>query len=92
MARRPRKDRFITTPSRMEVNVRAIPLLPPNGWRLYTLEELPLVGAVPKNYLAYGGPRSPETLGYIAKKGRMKADARECVTEEIISKIGAMLT
>ena len=91
MARRPRKDRFTTTPSRMEVNVRAIPLLPPNGWRLCTLEELPLVGAVPKNYLVYGDPRSPETLGYIAKKGRMKADARECVTEEIISKIGAML-
>ena len=91
MARRPRKDRFTTTPSRMEVNVRAIPLLPPNGWRLCTLEELPLVGAVPKNYLAYGDPLSPETLGYIAKKGRMKADARECVTEEIISKIGAML-
>ena len=91
MARRPRKDRFTTTPSRVEVNVRAIPLLPPNGWRLYTLEELPLVGAVPKNYLAYGDPRSPETLGYVAKKGRMKADARECVTEEIISKIGAML-
>ncbi len=91
MARKPRKDRFTTTPSRIEVNVRAIPILPPNGWRLCTLEELPLVGAVPKNYLAYGDPRSPETLGYIAKKGRMKADARECVTEEVISKIGAML-
>ena len=91
MARRPRKDRFTTTPSRIEVNVRAIPILPPNGWRLCTLEELPLVGAVPKNYLAYGDPRSPETLGYIAKKGRLRADARECATEEIISKIGALL-
>lgn len=29
--------------------------------------------------------------GFIAKKGRFRADARECVTEEIISKIGAML-
>lgn len=87
----PRKRRFTTTPSRTEVNVRAIPLLPPKGWRLYTLEEIPLVGAVPKNYLAYGNPHRSTTLGYIAKRGRMKADARECVTEEIISKIGAML-
>ena len=45
----------------------------------------------PEELLAYGDPRSPGTLGYIAKKGRLKADARECVTEEIISKIGAML-
>ena len=91
MARKRRKDRFGTKPSTMEVNIRAIPLLKPNGWRLYTLEEVPLIGAVPKNYLAYGNPHSPGTLGYIAKKGRMKNDARECVTEEIISKIGTML-
>ena len=91
MARRSRKNRFTTTPSKLEVNTRAIPLLPPNGWKLYDLEEFPIVGTVPKNYLAYGDPRSPATPGYIAKKGRMEADARECVTEEIISKIGAML-
>ena len=49
------------------------------------------MGTVPKDYLAYGNPNRPGTLGYIAKKGRMKADARECVTEEIISKVGGML-
>ena len=91
MAWRPRKSRFTTTPSRVEVNVRAIPILPRNGWRLWSLKEFPIVGTVPKDYLAYGDPRLPGTRGYIAKKGRMKADARECVTEEIISKIGAML-
>ena len=91
MARRSRKNRSTTTPSKIEVNTRAIPLLPPKGWKLYALEEFPIVGTVPKNYLAYGDPRSPTTPGYIAKKGRLKADARECVTEEIISKIGAML-
>lgn len=91
MARRSRKNRSTTTPSKVEVNVRAIPLLPPGGWKLYELEEFPIVGTVPKNYLAYGDPLLPKTVGYIAKKGRLKADARECVTEEIISKIGAML-
>lgn len=91
MVWRPRKKRFSTTPSRTEVDVRVIPLLPPSGWRLCTLEEIPLVGAVPKNYLAYGDPHRSTTPGYFAKKGRMRADARECVTEEIISKIGATL-
>lgn len=91
MARRSRKNRSTTTPSKIEVNIRAIRLLPPTGWKLYDLEEFPIVGTVPKNYLAYGDPLSPTTTGYIAKKGRLKADARECVTEEIISKIGAML-
>ena len=91
MAWQPRKSRFTTTPSRIEVNVRAIRILPRNGWRLWSLKEFPIVGTVPKDYLAYGNPHLPGTLGYIAKKGRMKADARECVTEEIISKIGAML-
>ena len=41
--------------------------------------------------MSYGNPNSPNTLGFVAKKGRTAADARECVTEEIISKIGAML-
>ncbi len=91
MARRSRNNRSTTTPSKVEVNIRAIPLLPPKGWKLYELEEFPIVGTVPKNYLAYGDPRLPSTVGYIAKKGRLKADARECVTEEVISKIGAML-
>ena len=87
----PRESRFTTTPSRIEVNVRAIRILPRNGWRLCSLKEFPIVGTVPKNYLAYGNPHLPGTLGYIAKRGRMRADARECVTEEIISKIGSLL-
>ena len=91
MAWHPLRARFTTTPSRREVDVRAIPLLPRTGWRLFSVKEIPIVGTVPKDYLAYGNPNRPGTLGYIAKKGRMKADARECVTEEIISKVGEML-
>lgn len=87
----PRKSRYTTTPSRVEVDIRAIRILPHSGWRLWSLKEFPIVGTVPKDYLAYGNPHLPGTLGYIAKRGRMRADARECVTEEIISKIGAML-
>lgn len=86
-----RRRRYTATPSRVEVNVRAIPLLPQDGWRLWSLEEFPIVGTVPKNYLSYGDPLNPRVRGYIAKKGRTSNDARECVTEEIISKIGAML-
>ncbi len=97
-----RRDRFTTTPSRVEVNVRATPLLKPGGWKLFAVDQVPLVGAAPKHYLAYGAPRclsggagqsslSQVPCGYIAKKGRFQADARECVTEEIISRIGAML-
>ena len=91
MARLPRKRRYTATPSRVEVNVRAIRPLQPDGWKLWSLEEFPIVGTVPKNYLSYGNPHKPSTRGYIAKKGRMEDDARECITEEIISKIGAML-
>ena len=89
-----RRERTTTNPSRIEVNTRAIPRLPPDGWKLHSLTEkipISLVGAVPKDYLSYGAPRSSTAVGYIAKKGRLKAAARECVTEEIISKIGAML-
>lgn len=98
-----RKTRFRATPSRLEVNLRAIPVLPASGWRLLSAREVALAGAVPKDYLAYGLPRrwtneEPEqdplliaTSGFIAKKGRFSASARECVTEEVISKIGAML-
>ncbi len=86
-----RKRRYTATPSRLEVNIRAIPLLPKDGWKLLSLDEFPLVGTVPKNYLSYGDPRNPRSRGFIAKKGRTSNDARECVTEEIISKIGSML-
>ena len=85
------KRRYTATPSRVEVNVRAIRLLPQDGWRLWSLDQFPIVGTVPKNYLSYGDPHKPGTRGYIAKKGRTSNDARECVTEEIISKIGALL-
>ena len=86
-----KKKRYSATPSRVEVNLRAIPFLPQDGWRLSTLKQFPIVGTVPKNYLSYGDPRNPRTQGYIAKKGRTSHDARECVTEEIISKIGTLL-
>ena len=85
------KRRYTATPSHLEVNLRAIRPLKPDGWRLYNLDEFPIVGTVPKNYLSYGNPHKSGTLGYIAKKGRTTNDARECVTEEIISKIGALL-
>ena len=91
MARLPHKRRYTATPSRIEVNVRAIRPLQPDGWKLWSLEEFPIVGTVPKNYLSYGNPQKPSTRGYIAKKGRTEDDARECITEEIISKIGEML-
>lgn len=83
-----RRDRLTTTKSRVEVNVRAIPQL--SGCRILSLAELPLVGAAEKNYVRFG---EPETSGYIAKKGRFSGTAahRECVTEEMISKIGALL-
>lgn len=85
-----RRDRLTTTKSRVEVNVRAIPQLPTSGCRILSLAELPLVGAAEKNYVRFG---EPETSGYIAKKGRFSGTAghRECVTEEMISKIGALL-
>ncbi len=91
MVRDSQKKRYAATPSQIEVNVRAIPILQQTGWRLLSIEEFPTVGTVPKNYLAYGNPELPGGFGYFAKKGRTQADARECVTEEIISKIGAML-
>ena len=96
-ARRPRmrwtrKVRSTVTPSRVEVNLRAIPVLEPGGWRLCTLEEVPLTGTVPKNYLAFGDPFGPETVGYIAKKKKSKGPSElDCVTEEIISSIGRLL-
>ncbi len=85
-----KKDRLTARPSRVEVDLRAIPLLRPGGWKLLSLDEITLVGAVEKNYLRFG---DPESSGFIAKKGRLKgvASYRECVTEEIISKIGAHL-
>lgn len=87
-----RRRRLTVSPSTVEVNLRAIPILPESGWRLYTIEEWPLIGAAPKGYLAYGDPEKPDCVAYIAKKGRLSVGgSRECVTEEIISKIGAML-
>ena len=91
MVWRPRNLRFTSTPSRVDVDVRAIPVLPPSGWKLVGSKRFPLVGTVPKDYLVYGEPENPGSVGYFAKKGRTKYGARECVTEEIISKIGSLL-
>ena len=54
-------------------------------------KKFPLLVQSPRIIWPNGDPHRSTTLGYFAKRGRMKADARECVTEEIISKIGAML-
>ncbi len=91
MAYRQRKRRYTATPSHTEVNLRAIRPLPSDGWKLWGLEEFSTVGTVPKNYLSYGNPYSSTAIGYIAKKGRTQNDVRECITEEIISKIGKLL-
>ena len=84
--------RFKATASTVEINISAIPLLPQTGWRLTPTSIFPLIGTVPKDYLSYGNPIHPHETGYFAKKGRKNNnDARECVTEEIISKIGSIL-
>jgi hypothetical protein len=77
-------------PSKVEVNLRAIPVLSAQGWKLHSTTEWQLIGAAPKGYLAFGDPERPQTVGFIAKKGRIFG-VRECVTEEIISQIGKML-
>jgi len=86
------KKRYRATPTDLEVNVRAIRLLSPSGWKLYGVEKFSIGGTVEKNYLAYGDPHKSSTLAYIAKKPRTEGKERECVTEEIISKIGASLS
>lgn len=84
--------RFKATPSSVEINISAIPFLPQTGWRLTPTSIFPLIGTVPKDYLSYGDPTRPHEAGYFAKKGRTNnSDARECVTEEIMSKIGSTL-
>ena len=49
-----------------------------------------LGGAAPKNYLAFGDPEVPGTVCFIAKRPAHWGP-RECVTEEIISRIGRLL-
>ncbi len=91
MAKISKTRRYTATPSHVEINVRAIRPLKPDGWKIWSVEEFPTVGTVPKNYLSYGDPHKRNVRGYFAKKGRTSNGPRECVTEEIISKIGAML-
>jgi len=73
-----------------EVSVRDIRVLRPRGWRLYSADEWMLAGAAPKNYLAFGDPDRSGAIGYIAKRPAHWGP-RECVTEEIISRIGRLL-
>ena len=91
MAKKLNKRRYTATPSCVEINLRAIRPLKPDGWKIWSVEEFPTVGTVPKNYLSFGDPYKRNVRGYFAKKGRTSNGPRECVTEEIISKIGAML-
>jgi hypothetical protein len=72
------------------VRITRIRPLRRGSWRLLTLQERSLIGAAPKNYLAFGDPDNPATVGYIAKKAK-NWGPRECLTEEIISKIGHTL-
>ena len=58
---------------------------------MWSVEEFPTVGTVAKNYLSYGDPHKRNVRGYFEKRPHTSNGPRECVTEEIISKIGAML-
>jgi hypothetical protein len=87
-----RWQRCTGNPTRHEVNLKAIPILPAGEWRLYGPEDMPLIGAAPKSYLAYGDFNRPDCQAYFAKKGTRPLGAyRDCVTEEIISKVGQAL-
>jgi hypothetical protein len=73
-----------------DVRLRRIPLLRRGGWRLCSIEEVFIRGAVPKNYLLFGDLEDPSALGYIAKQPRVYGP-RECVTEHLISCVGKLL-
>ena len=73
-----------------DVNVDAIPLLPAGGWRLHSVEEIQTGGAAPKDYLVFGDLDDPNAPAFIAKKPG-KYGYRECVTEQMISRIGQLL-
>jgi len=88
----PKKRRYRASPSKDEVNVKAIKMMSPPGWRLLGSDEVPLIGTVPKDYLCYGDIKNKNSVGFIAKKSRMESTTGlDCVTEEIISKIGDLL-
>ena len=87
-----KKRRYTASPSKEEVNVKAIQMMSPPGWRLLGSDTVPLIGTVPKDYLCYGDIKNKKSMGFIAKKGRMESIiGLDCVTEEIISKIGDLL-
>ncbi len=87
-----RSQRCTVSPTRHEVDLAAIPILTAGSWRLVGTPEITLTGAAPKHYLAYGDYNSPDCEAYIAKKGARKGGVvRDCVTEELISKIGRAL-
>jgi hypothetical protein len=87
-----RKHRVTGKPTKKEVNLRAIPLLPRGGWRLIGAPDIALTGAAPKHYLAYGDVNRADCEAYFAKKGsRVGGAYRDVVTEEMISKIGQRL-
>ncbi|MCY4007478.1 MAG: hypothetical protein OXE84_11755 [Rhodobacteraceae bacterium] len=87
-----KKRRYRASPSQHEVNVKAIKMMSPSGWRLLGSDIVPLIGTVPKDYLCYGDIKNKKSVGFIAKKSRMESTTGlDCVTEEIISKIGDLL-
>lgn len=73
-----------------DIDVRFIPMLPADGWRMYSVEDMQMAGAAPKGYLVYGHIDDPRAVAYIAKQPG-KYGHRECVTEYMISRIGRTL-
>lgn len=76
--------------ARRSVKINRIRRLRPGGWRYLTLQERSLIGDAPKGYVAFGDPDDPSSECYIAKAPK-NCGPRECMTEEIISKIGQTL-
>lgn len=73
-----------------DIDVAAIPVLAPDGWKLHSVEDMQIGGAAPKDYLVFGEIEDPHAPAYIAKKPRIYG-FRECVTEQMISRIGRLL-
>ncbi len=79
-----RQVRTTQTPTKVELNWRAIPELARGGWRLCTVEEVAVTGTVEKKFLVFGADKDPTSeanVGFIAKKAKRSGDL-ECVTEE----------
>lgn len=79
-------------PSRLDryCYAASIPRLEPNSYVLESVELRTIGGDAPKDFLTHGAVSNPYSARYIAK-GPRKCGPRECVTEELISRIGHSL-